>query len=172
MKRILRTPPWLAGLGLLVVITVTCWWGIGPTSIAADSMNQHHGRVWTTLQGTWGTPACSAAQARLGSRTSADGRTSESSRLVIPHAELRLVDAAPAFGPGSRPTNRVLVFTMDPTVRDFLQRVAAGTLRNAGEETRIAVKRAAPVRVVEIDARGLVRGIEHIRPVFVTHHAN
>ncbi len=164
-----RIHAWSTGLATFLVIAAIAWWATRSGALAADSVDPAIGRNWTTLQARWGAPACSAANASLRSRESAARRPKGESGLVIPHAELLLVGATPAYGPGSVASNRVLVFTGDQAVRAFTRRVSTGELDAAGGETRVAIDRAAPVHVVEIDAQGRVRSIRDIRPVFVTH---
>jgi hypothetical protein len=164
-----RIGAWTTGITTFLVIAAIAWWATRSTSLASDHADPAIGRNWTTLQTRWGAPACSAASARLQSRESAARRPKGESGLVIPHAELLLVGATPAIGPGSVASNRVIVFTSDETVRAFARRIATGKLDAAGGETRVAIDRAAPVHVVEIDARGHVQSIRDIRPVFVTH---
>jgi hypothetical protein len=164
-----RISAWTTGLATFLVIAAIAWWATRSGALASDAADPAIGRSWTSLQSRWGSPVCSAANARLQSRESAARRPEGESGLVIPHAELLLVGATPAYGPGSIASNRVLVFTNDDDVRAFTRRLASGQLDAAGGETRVAIDRAAPVHVVEIDARGRVQSIRDIRPVFVTH---
>lgn len=169
MDRAPRLTSWTTAIATFLAIGAIAWWSIRAGATAAGPSDPAIGRTWSTLQSRWGTPICSAATARLQSRESAAKRPEGRSGLVIPHAELLLVGATPAFGPGSVASNRVLVFTADDEVTAFVRRVAAGDLHGRELETRVAIDRAAPVHVVEIDARGRVLGIRDIRPVFVTH---
>ncbi len=164
-----RLGAWTTGITTFVVIAAIAWWVARSTATASNASDPAIGQSWTTLQTRWGTPACSAVSARLQSRESAARRPKGESGLVIPHPELLLVGVTPAFGPGSIASNRVLVFTGDEAVRAFTRRVHSGALDAAGGETRIAIDRAAPVHVVEIDAGGRVQSIRDIRPLFVTH---
>ncbi len=164
-----RLGSWLTGLATFLVVAGIAWWATRSGALASDAVDPSIGRPWTTLQDRWGAPACSAGSARLQSRESAARRPKGKSSLVVPHAELVLVGATPAHGPGSMASNRVLVFTSDQTVRSFVRRVGAGELDAAGGETRIAIDRPREVHVVEIDAQGRIRSIRDIRPIFVTH---
>jgi hypothetical protein len=168
-ERSVRLGAWTTGLVTFAAIALIAWWITRSGAMAANGTDPAIGRSWTTLQDRWGAPACSAASARLQSRESSARRPEGKSGLVIPHAELVLVGATPAFGPGSVASNRVLVFTEDEDIRSFARRIASGALNAAGSETRVAIDRAEPVHVVEIDAGGRVRMIRDLRPVFVTH---
>lgn len=169
MSRPSSTTAWTTGITTFLVIGAIAWWSVRSGADAAGPDHAMTGRIWTSLQARWGSPACSAANARLQSRESARKRPEGKSGLVIPHAELLLIGAAPTFGPGSAASNRVLVFTSDPTVSAFIKRLTAGDLAGSTSETRIAIDRAATVHVVEIDAGGRVRSIRDIKPVFLTH---
>ena len=169
MPRSKSITAWTTGITTFLVIGAIGWWSIRASASAAGPGDAAIGRLWTSLQSRWGEPACTAATARLQSRESTRKRPEGESGLVIPHAELLLVGAAPTYGPGSVASNRVLVFTTDPTVVRYIKRLTTGDLAASGVETRIAVDRSAPVHVVEIDPGGRIRSIRDIRPVFVTH---
>lgn len=169
MDRAPRSTTWATAIATFLAIGVIAWWTVRSGADAAPPRDPAIGQAWTTLQSRWGTPVCSAATARLQSRESAARRPEGKSGLVIPHAELLLVGATPPFGPGSVASNRVLVFTSDLQVTTFLRRIASGDLAGHGVETRVAIDRARPVHVVEVDAAGRVRSVRDLRPVFVTH---
>lgn len=169
MARSKSITAWTTGITTFLVLGIIGWWSIQSNASAAGPNDAATGRLWTSLQARWGQPACSAVAARLQSRESNRKRPEGKSGLVIPHAELLLVGAAPTYGPGSVGSNRVLVFTSDPTVSGYIKRLTAGDLVARGVETRIAVDRPAPVHVVEVDTGGRIRSIRDIRPVFVTH---
>ncbi len=164
-----RIGTWTTGLVTFLVIAAIAWWATRSGAMASGPADPAVGRNWTTLQTRWGAPTCSAANARIQSRESAARRPQGQSSLVIPHAELLLVGATPAHGPGSMASNRVIVFTHDEQVQAFIRRIASGALALAGDETRVAIDRPGEVHVVEIDASGRVQTIRHVRPVFVTH---
>ena len=87
---------------------------------------------------------------------------------MIPHLELIIEDPAPAIGPSASNAHRTFIWSNDATVDRHIHRVTVGDLRAVGMETRIAVNRSKPVKVVRIDSSGNVIEINSVRPVFVT----
>ena len=125
------------------------------------------GRHWRSLAGAWGHPDCTARSVRIGTRASAERTDRREGDLLIPHLELVFESPAPASGPLADNAHRFLIWSDDATVDRYARRVTLGDLRDVRMETRIAVDRARPVRVVRIDADGRVIDIQSVRPVFV-----
>lgn len=134
----------------------------------AEEVSNLVGRDLSAATTAWGFPICRASAARATSRESAARRAEGRSSLVVPHAELVVVDPTPMHGRGSRISNRVLVFTDDPDVRRFIGRHTGGDLAAASGETRIAIDRSRMVRFVEIDSRDRILASGVISPVFLT----
>ena len=126
------------------------------------------GRPWSQAIPHWGMPVCRAAGAHLTARESAARRAPGTSALVVPHDELLLVEPSMVHGPSAGSANRILVFTEEDVIVDFLERHGSGDLADYRGETRVAIDRSSPVRVVELDPLGRVAGLRMIRPVFVT----
>ncbi len=126
------------------------------------------GHPWSKAIPHWGTPVCRAAGARLTARESAARRAPGTSGLVVPHDELLLVEPSTVHGPSVGSANRILVFTEEHEIIEFLERHGSGDLADYPGETRVAIDRSSPVRVVELDGLGRVAGLRMIRPVFVT----
>lgn len=125
------------------------------------------GRHWRSVASVWGHPDCTAKAVRLGTRESATRTDRRGSDLVIPHLELVLESPAPASGPLADNAHRNFIWSDDATVDRYARRVTLGDLRDVRMETRIAVDRSRPVRIVRVDANGLVVDIQSVRPVFV-----
>ena len=130
----------------------------------ADAIGQH----WRSLTTSWGEPDCTARTVRLDTRESASRPTARGGGLLIPHLELILDEPAPASGPAACNSHRTFIWSDDATVDRHMHRVTVGDLRAVGMETRIAVNRSKPVKVVRIDSSGNVIEINSVRPVFVT----
>ncbi len=126
------------------------------------------GHHWRSLATRWGEPDCTAREIRLDTRESASRPTAQGGGLVIPHLELILVNPAPASGPSACNTHRAFVWSDDAAVDRHTRRVTVGDLRSIGMETRIAVDRSKPVKIVRIDSAGKVIKVDSVRPVFVT----
>mgnify|MGYP004029430271 CR=1 FL=1 len=139
------------------------------TRAAEASADQDwRGRPWVDLSSAIGPPVCRALSARVTSRESAAQRPRGRSSLLIPHAELVLAEPGAVHGLGAGASNRILVFTADPRAIEFLERHVDGDLAGYVGETRVAIDRPGPVRVVEIGPRGRVVGVQEIRPVFLS----
>ncbi|MAD77905.1 MAG: hypothetical protein CMJ51_00865 [Planctomycetaceae bacterium] len=143
-------------------------WMLLTGAAEAGTTEDWRGRPWMELSDTLGAPVCRALSARITSRESAARRPEGRSSLLIPHAELVLAEPGPVHGLTAGASNRILIFTRDPEIDEFLQRHIHGDLANYAGETRVAIDRAAPVRVVEIGPAGRVLGIQEIRPVFLS----
>ena len=143
-------------------------WLVLTSAADAATARDWRGRPWMELADTFGAPVCRALSARITSRESSARRPQGRSSLLIPHAEIVLADPGPVHGLTAGASNRILVFTQDSEVEGFLQRHIDGDLENYRGETRVAIDRSAPVRVVEIDPTGRVLGIQEIRPVFLS----
>ena len=154
--------------GILLLVLLGGSWFFATREATAEAGVGLVGRDWSSATSTWGLPICRAAAIRLTARESAARRAQGESALVVPHAELVLTDPSAVHGRGSRGSNRVLVFTDDPEIREFIGRHLSGDLATVGTETRVAVDRALPVRLVEIDPYERIIGIRQIRPVFLT----
>ncbi len=126
------------------------------------------GHHWRSLATKWGEPDCSARDVRLDTRESASRPTALGGGLVIPHLELILVNPAPTSGPSTCNSHRTFVWSDDAAVDRHTRRVTVGDLRTIGMETRIAVDRSKPVKIVRIDSAGNVIKVDSVRPVFVT----
>ena len=157
----------MIGAVVLLVLIGTSWF-VANREATAGTRSMLVGRDWSAATSAWGLPACRAAAIRVTARESAAQRGKGKSALVVPHAELVVVDPSSVHGRGSRVSNRVLVFTDDQEIQDFIGRHVAGDLAAASTETRVAIDRARPVRLVEIDPYERIVGIQEIRPVFVT----
>ena len=143
-------------------------WLVMNRAAEASAAQDWRGRPWVELSSAIGPPVCRALSARVTSRESAARRPKGRSSLVIPHAELVLAEPGAVHGLGAGASNRILVFTADPEVIEFLARHVDGDLASYVGETRVAIERAAPVRVVEIGPAGRVVGVQEIRPVFLS----
>ena len=154
--------------GVIVLLLVGVSWFMATREASAESVSSLVGRDWSSASSVLGFPACRAAGYELTARESAARRAEGESALVVPHAELMLIDPGAVQGRGSRVSSRVLVFTDDATIRTFLDRHASGDLQDTRTETRIAIERPGTVRVVELDSRERIVSIREIRPVFLT----
>lgn len=154
--------------GVVVLILIVASWALSTREATADAGSGLMGRDWSQATASWGLPLCRAAGVRVTARESAARRASGESSLVVPHAELVVMDPSSVHGRGSRVSNRMLIFTEDPEVRAFIDRHVAGDLAAVKTETRVAIDRARPVRLVEIDPYERIVAIQTIRPVFVT----
>ena len=167
MTTTLNKSRWMiAAIVLLALVGVS--WFMTTREAVAETGSEMVGRDWSTATAAWGHPACRAAGVQLTARESAARRAQGQSALMVPHPELVLLDPSPVHGRGSRVSNRVLVFTDDPEIRSFIGRHVDGDLASSDTETRIAIERARPVRLVEIDPYERILGIRQIRPVFLT----
>lgn len=141
---------------------------IGGRIAARENPASVIGHHWRSLTPSWGEPDCTAQTARLSTRESVSRPTAQGGGLVIPHLELIIEDPAPAIGPSASNGHRTFIWSEDATVDRHMHRVTIGDLRAVGMETRIAVNRSKPVRVVRINSSGNVIEINSVRPVFVT----
>ena len=152
---------------MLLILLATAWL-VSTDEASAGHRKELFGRDWSSATSGWGLPACRAAGISITARESAARRAEGQSALVVPHAELVVMDPCPVHGRGSRVSNRMLVFTSDPAIRGFLDRHVKGDLLENTTETRIAIDRARPVQLVEIDPYERILSVQEIRPVFLT----
>lgn len=168
MDRTAWNPRLLLGLLLgAAAVGGLIWIGLGGGTGERDD-SEMLGRRWTEAPPFWGTAIVSADAAVATSRESAARRPEGESGLVIPHAEVHVTSPRPLHGPGSRASNPLLVFTTDSEARTFLEKASVGSLSTTPGEYRIAIDRAAPVRLVTLDGAGRMRRIQTVRPVFIT----
>lgn len=151
---------------LVPVLVVGIFVGAGRMA-EARSESELIGRHWRSVASIWGHPDCTAKAVRLGTRESATRSDQRDGDLVIPHLELVLESPAPASGPLADNAHRTYIWSDDATVDRYTRRVTLGDLRDVRMETRIAVDRSRPVRIVRTDAHGRVVDIRSVRPVFV-----
>ena len=143
-------------------------WLLMTRAAEAATAQDWRGRSWVDLSSAIGPPVCRALSARVTSRESAARRPKGRSSLLIPHAELVLAEPGAVHGLGAAASNRILIFTADSEIIDFLGRHVDGDLASYVGETRVAIDRSSPVRVVEIGPDGRVVGVQQIRPVFLS----
>gem|GEM_PF-6158518 len=158
------TTTWLIVAAIVGTATVLLGGRIATRKDHASAIGHH----WRSLTPIWGEPDCTAQTARLSTRESVSRPTAQGGGLVIPHLELIIEDPAPAIGPSASNVHRTFIWSDDATVDRHMHRVTVGDLRAVGMETRIAVNRSKPVKVVRIDSSGNVIEINAVRPVFVT----
>lgn len=158
---------WVIG-GVVILVLVAGSWLTMVRVAGAQQVSSLIGRDLSAATTAWGVPVCRASATRVTSRESAARRAEGRSNLVVPHAELVVIDPTPMHGRGSRISDRVLVFTDDPDVRRFIGRHTAGDLAATSGETRIAIDRSQAVRFVEIDTRDRILASGVISPVFLT----
>jgi hypothetical protein len=153
---------------ILATILGTTTMLVGGRLAARHDHSEAIGHHWRSLTSQWGEPNCTARMARLSTRESASRPTARGGGLVIPHLELILEDPAPTSGPSACNSHRTIIWSDDATIQRHTRRVTVGDLRDIGMETRIAVDRSKPVKIVRIDSAGKVIEIDSVRPVFVT----
>lgn len=151
---------------LIPVLTIGMFVGVGRMA-EARAQSDMIGRHWRSVASIWGHPDCTARSVRLGTRENATRSDRRDGDLVIPHLELVLESPAPASGPLADNAHRHFIWSDDATVDRYTRRVTLGDLRDVRMETRIAVDRSRPVRIVRTDANGRVVDIRSVRPVFV-----
>ena len=151
---------------LVPVLTIAIFVGAGRLG-EARAESDMIGRHWRSVASIWGHPDCTAKNVRLGTRENATRLDRRDGDLVIPHLELVLESPAPASGPLADNAHRNFIWSDDATVDRYARRVTLGDLRDVRMETRIAVDRSRPVRIVRTDANGRVVDIQSVRPVFV-----
>ena len=151
---------------LVPVLTIVIF--LGADRLAeARAESELIGRHWRSVVDAWGQPDCTARAIRLGTRENATRSDRREGDLVIPHLEMVLESPAPASGPLADNSHRNFIWSDDATVDRYARRVTLGDLRDVRMETRIAVDRSRPVRIVRVDATGRVVAIQSVRPVFV-----
>ena len=163
-----RRRPWFVLAAVVVVLVASALLvdlrGVQAAAAPPDVV----GQPWREVEKRMGSPVCRVADARITSRESAARRAKGRSSLVVPHAELVVVQPTAVHGHGSRVSNRTLIVTGDADARAFLIRHASGDLAGTSGETRIAIGRPQEVYVVELDPRDRVASVRSVRPVFLT----
>ncbi|MAB71405.1 MAG: hypothetical protein CMJ54_02745 [Planctomycetaceae bacterium] len=154
---------WVVLVPVLVVVIL-----LGTDRLAeARAESDLIGRHWRSVASIWGHPDCTAKAVRIATRENATRADRRDGDLVIPHLEMVLESPAPASGPLADNAHRNFIWSDDATVDRYARRVTLGDLRDVRMETRIAVDRSRPVRIVRTDANGRVVDIQSVRPVFV-----